>query len=308
MGLERDGTPGPNFQIGMEIRAKQTIFAEGCRGSVSKTVMEFFGLNKEATPQTYRLGIKEIWRIDSKKHIPGSVTHTLGYPLDNYTYGGGFIYHLSNNMLAIGLVTALDYKNPYLSPYEEFQRLKLHPEIKALLENGERLEYGARTVVEGGLQAVPKLSFPGGVLIGDCAGFLNVPKIKGIHNSMKSGMLGAKAVFHAVTNTQQEASSYQELYTQSWLHQDLYQVRNIRPSFQYGRVFGMLYTAFEKYILKGKAPWTLKINRHDSKCLEHKSRFKAFNYPPYDNKYTFDKASSVHLANLVHTLLSNWSL
>ncbi len=300
MGLERNGNPGPNHQPGIEIRAKQTILAEGCRGSVSKTVLQEFNLTKDRDPQTYGLGIKEIWRIDSKKHVPGSVTHTIGYPLDNSTYGGGFIYHLPDNLIAIGLVTALDYKNPYISPYEEFQRFKLHPKVRELLENGERLEYGARTVVEGGYQALPKLSFPGGVLVGDCAGFLNVPKIKGIHNSIKSGILGAKAVFDAYCSEKTEAANYQTLYEESWLFKDLHEVRNIRPAFQYGRIAGLLYTGFEKYILRGNAPWTLKIKHADNERLEHKSRFKAFTYPAYDNKFTFDKASSVHLANLVH--------
>lgn len=300
VGIDRNGQPTANYQAGIEIRAKQTIFAEGCRGSVTKQVMAYYNLNQNSQPQTYGLGIKEIWRIDSRKHIPGSVTHTIGYPLDNSTYGGGFIYHLQDNLVAIGLVTALDYKNPYLSPYEEFQRFKLHPQVKALVENGERLEYGARTVVEGGIQALPKLSFPGGVLVGDCAGFLNVPKIKGVHNAIKSGILAAKAVFSAINQNKAEAVIYKELFEQSWLYHDLFQVRNIRPAFQYGRIIGILYAAFEKFILRRNVPWTFQIKHSDRECLGHKSKFKAFDYKPYDNKITFDKASSVHLANVVH--------
>ena len=300
MGRARDGRAGANFQAGVEIRAQQTIFAEGCRGSVTKQVMQHFNLNARATPQTYGLGIKEIWRVDSRQHIPGTVVHSLGYPLDNSTYGGGFIYHLADNLVSIGLVTALDYTNPYLSPYEEFQRFKQHPQLRGLLEGGERLEYGARTVVEGGLQALPQLSFPGGILVGDSAGFLNVPKIKGVHNAIKSGILGAKAVFSAVTQAQSEASSYEQLFKESWLYADLYAVRNIRPAFRYGRMLGLLYSAVEKYILRGNVPWTFKIKQSDHQCLQHKSRFKAPDYLPYDNKLSFDKASSIHLANLTH--------
>lgn len=300
MGLDRNGHATANFQAGIEIRATQTILAEGCRGSVTKQILSRFDLSKNSTPQTYGLGIKEIWRINSHKHIPGSVIHTLGYPLDNSTYGGGFIYHLPDNLVAIGLVTALDYKNPYLSPYEEFQTWKQHPEVRHLIEDGERLEYGARTVVEGGIQALPELCFPGGIIVGDSAGFLNVPKVKGVHNALKSGMLGAQAVIEAIGQAKITAHAYPQLFRNSWLYRDLYAVRNIRPAFRWGRIFGILYTAFEHYILRDNAPWTLKIKQPDHLCLQHKSRFKAFNYPAYDNQVSFDKASSLHLANLNH--------
>lgn len=300
MGLDRLGRPTANYQMGIEIRAKQTILAEGCRGSVSKQIIAKFALDKDSQPQTYGLGIKEIWRISSKKHSLGSILHAIGYPLNNSTYGGGFVYHLNDNLLSIGLVTALDYKNPYLNPYEEFQRFKQHPEIRYLLEDGERLEYGARTVVEGGLQALPELSFAGGILVGDSAGFLNVPKIKGVHNAMKSGMLGAKAVMDAIRHEKTVANTYAELFKASWLYKDLKAVRNIRPAFQYGRIIGLLYTAFEKYILRGNAPWTLSIKHADHQCTQHKSKFIPLTYPPHDNKVSFDKASSVHLANLTH--------
>lgn len=300
MGTERDGNPGANYQPGVEIRAKQTILAEGCRGSISKQLIAHFKLNKDSQPQTYGLGIKEIWRVDPKKHRLGHVTHTIGYPLDNQTYGGGFVYHLTDNLVSIGLVTALDYKNPYLSPYEEFQRFKLHPNIKRLLKDGERIEYGARTIVEGGLQALPKLCFPGGILVGDSAGFINVPKVKGVHNSIKSGMLGANAIINAIEQELTTATSYPSLFRNSWLYKDLYKVRNIRPAFQYGKVFGMLYTAFEKFILRGTAPWTLKIHTHDHLATEHKSKAERITYPAYDHKFSFDKASSVHLANVTH--------
>lgn len=300
MGTERDGTPGANYQPGVEIRAKQTILAEGCRGSVSKQLIAHFKLDKNSQPQTYGLGIKEIWRVDSKKHRLGHVTHTIGYPLDNQTYGGGFVYHLTGNLVSVGLVTALDYQNPYLSPYEEFQRFKQHPNIKRLLKDGERIEYGARTIVEGGLQALPKLCFPGGILIGDSAGFINVPKVKGVHNAIKSGMLGANAIISAIEQNSPIANSYPTLFRNSWLYKDLYKVRNIRPAFQRGKIFGMLYTAFEKFILRGKAPWTLKIHTHDHLTTHHKSKAERITYPAYDHKISFDKASSVHLANVTH--------
>jgi len=208
-GLDKSGNPAANFQPGIEIRAKQTIVAEGCRGSIAKEVINKFGLDKHSSPQTYGLGIKEIWQIDSAKHKLGYVLHSIGYPLNNQAYGGGFVYHMANNLVAVGLVSSLDYKNPYLNPFEEFQKFKHHPEISSILKGGQRLEYGARTVVEGGIQSLPKLSFPGGVLVGDSAGFLNVPKIKGAHNAMQSGMLAAKSIFDAIKHQHIEASNYE---------------------------------------------------------------------------------------------------
>jgi electron-transferring-flavoprotein dehydrogenase len=300
MGLERDGTIGDNFQAGMEIRAKQTVLAEGCRGSLTKQITEIFNLTKNSQPQTYGLGIKEIWRINPSKHKQGSITHTLGFPLDNQTYGGGFIYHMADNLLSIGLVTALDYKNPYLSPYEEFQKFKQHPLVADLLHGGERLEYGARTVSEGGLQALPKLSFNGGILVGDCAGFLNIPKIKGVHNSIKSGILGAESIYTTIIQNKLHADNYQKSFELSWLYKDLYAVRNIRPAFQYGRLFGIIYAGFEKYILRNKVPWTLRIKHADHQATTLANESERMNYVAYDNKLTFDKASSVHLANVVH--------
>lgn len=300
MGINKDGSLSSNYQAGMEIRAKQTILAEGCRGSITKQVSNFFGLTKDSYPQTYGLGIKEIWRVESNKHTLGSVTHMLGYPLDKHTYGGGFMYHMADNLVAIGLVTALDYQNPYLSPYDEFQKLKQHPIVADILKGGERLEYGARTVVEGGLQALPRLSFNGGILVGDSAGFLNVPKIKGVHCSIKSGMLGANAVFTALSKNEKRATSYSQLFKQSWLYQELHAVRNVRPAFQYGRTFGILYSGFEKFILRGKTCWTFKIKHADHQRTKLADKCSPLTYESYDNKLTFDKASSVHLANVTH--------
>ena len=300
MGVEKDGSTGANFQAGMEIRAKQTVLAEGCRGSLTKQVNNFFKLTKHVNPQTYGLGIKETWQISPENHKIGEVIHAIGYPLNNNAYGGGFIYHLENNMISLGLVTALDYKNPYLSPFDEFQKFKQHPEVSKLLQNAKRIEYGARTVSEGGIQALPKLSFNGGVLVGDTAGFLNVPKIKGVHNSIKSGILAATAVFEAIATQQKEAKSYTQLFKSSWLYKDLYQVRNIRPAFHYGMLFGMIYTAFEKFILRGHTPWTLAFKHSDSYSTQLASKYKPIDYPKYDHKITFDKTSSIHLANLTH--------
>ncbi len=300
VGLDKDGKQTANYQPGIEIRAKQVILAEGCRGSVSKEIIEHFQLESSFSNQTYGLGIKEIWQIDPAKHNEGLVIHSIGYPLNNLAYGGGFLYHLENNKIALGLVCSLDYKNPYLNPYEEFQKFKLHPEIKKFLVNGKRLEYGARSVVEGGVSAIPKLSFPGGVLVGDSAGFLNVPKIKGVHNAIKSGMIAANSVFEAIKSNQKEATSYYENFKNSWLYDNLYKVRNIRPAFRYRLLGGLIYTAIDYYIFKGMAPWTFKIKVKDNERLVNSKNCKIIKYMKPDNKITFDKSSSVHLANIIH--------
>ena len=235
MGLNSDGTPGENYQPGMELWAQQTIFSEGCRGSLSKQIIQQFALNRDSQPQTYGIGIKEIWEVPEPQCQPGLVIHSVGWPLDSQTYGGSFIYHLDNNQVAVGFVVGLDYQNPYMSPFEEFQRFKTHPEIRKTFEGGRRIAYGARALSEGGLQSLPKLSFKGGVLAGDSAGFLNVPRIKGIHTALKSGMLAAEAVFDVlITDAQtlesgKEADSYQERFERSWLYQELNEVRNVRP-------------------------------------------------------------------------------
>lgn len=299
-GLDRQSKPKSNYQPGIIVMAKQVILAEGCRGSVSKIIIKKFELDKGRCPQTYGLGIKEIWQIEPYKSKPGVVEHYLGYPLNNNAYGGGFLYHMDNNLVSIGLVTALDYKNPYLSPFEEFQKLKSHPKIKSLLVNGKRLEYGARAVVEGGVQALPKLAFPGGVIVGDSAGFINVPKIKGVHNAIKSGLLAAPAVFYAILNNQNTALKYEPEVRSSWLYKDLYRVRNIRPAFRLGLILGLLYAGFEHYILRDNAPWTFKWWIKDNEKLKRKTECLAIDYPKPDGIITFDKASSVHLANVQH--------
>src|SRR5262250_1069651 len=234
MGVGKDGNPTENFQPGVELRGTYTLFAEGCRGSLTKTLFERFGLRDSVDPQTFGLGIKELWEVAPGNHKPGTVIHTIGWPLDRRTYGGSFLYHLDNNQVAVGFVVGLDYENPYLSPFEEFQRFKTHPAIRPTFEGGRRIAYGARALNEGGFQSLPKLTFPGGLLIGDAAGVLNVPKIKGTHTSMKSGMIAAEALFDALADERVvEVKHYPERLRQTWLWDELYRVRNIRPSFRW---------------------------------------------------------------------------
>lgn len=300
VGLDKNGEQTATYQAGIEIRAKQTVIAEGCRGSIARQLIKEFHLDDKSDPQTFGLGIKEVWQIDQIKHCPGYILHAIGYPLNNQAYGGGFLYHFDDDKVAVGLVTALDYTNPYLSPFEEFQKFKHHPEIAAVLKNGKRLEYGARTVVEGGIQSLPRVNFPGGVLVGDSAGFLNVPKIKGVHNAIHSGIISALAVFQAVRSNHDEASTYEKTLKSSKLYASLEQVRNIRPAFNAGIYLGLLYAGIEAYIFKGKVPWTLHNRHKDNERLLHKSKFKPINYRKPDGVLSFDRASSVHLANISH--------
>lgn len=302
-GVGKDGEKLPSYQPGMELHAKQTIFAEGCRGSLSKALMEKFELRKNCDPQTYALGVKEVWEIEPENHQEGKIIHTIGWPLDNETYGGSWIYHWSNNRISIGYVVGLDYKNPYLSPFEEMQRFKTHPEIAKLLKGGRRISYGARALSEGGFQSMPKLTFPGGVLVGDTAGFLNVPKIKGNHTAMKSGMLAAEAVFDLLNDKPEnglEATAYTDKYKASWLYKELYKVRNIRPSFHKGLWFGLFYSAMDTYLLRGHAPWTFK-NHADHEQIIHKDKAKKIDYPKPDGELTFDRLSSVFISNTNHS-------
>jgi len=300
MGRDKNNTPKTNFEPGMELHAKQTIFAEGCRGSLTKNLEENFNLRKDCDPQTYALGIKEVWEIPATQHCEGSVFHTVGWPLDTQTYGGSFIYHMKNNLVSIGFVVGLDYQNPYLSPFNELQRFKHHPEITKVLKGGKRLSYGARALSEGGIQSLPKLTFPGGLLIGDTAGFLNVPKIKGNHTAMKSGMLAAEAIFELLSSNtpEKECVQYPEKIKKSWLWQELYKVRNIRPSFQKGLWNGIFWSALET-ITAGKMPFT-RANHADHNCLKKASDVDKINYPAPDNILSFDRLSSVFLSNTNH--------
>ncbi len=308
MGIGKDGEPTDAFQPGMELHAQQTLLAEGCRGSLSKQLIQRFALDNDSQPQTYGIGIKEIWEVEPGKSRPGEVMHSTGWPLDSQTYGGSFVYHLDDNQIAIGFVVGLDYQNPYLSPFEEFQRFKTHPEIRTMLEGGRRIAYGARTLIEGGLQSLPKLTVPSAALIGDAAGFLNVPRIKGIHTAIKSAMLAAEALFplleesesveEAVAN--QEALAYQNLFETSWLYRELHEVRNIRPSFQWGLWAAFAYTGLEQYVFKGRTPWTLKHRHSDHAVTRKAAACRPIEYPKPDGKLTFDRLSSVFLANLSH--------
>lgn len=305
MGIGKDGEPTGNFQRGMELHAHQTVFAEGCRGSLSKQIIEKFKLAHNVDKQTYGLGIKEIWEVDPAQSDPGKVTHTVGWPMDAGTYGGSFIYHLDDNQVAVGMVVGLDYKNTYLSPFEEFQRFKTHPDIAKIFKGGRRIAYGARSLVEGGIQSLPKLHFPGGVLVGDAAGFMNVPRIKGTHTAMKSGMLAADAVFVTLSTmvegvTGLESFSYPERMKNSWLYDELWRVRNVRPAFKWGMYVAFAYAALDDYIFKGCAPWTLKHGHSDHKALKKAKESQKIDYPKPDGVLTFDRLSSVFLSATNH--------
>ncbi|MCA1248770.1 electron transfer flavoprotein-ubiquinone oxidoreductase [Massilia sp. MS-15] len=302
MGVKRDGEPGPDFQLGMELHAKYTLFAEGSRGHLGKQLMAKYDLNKGKDPQTYGIGIKELWEIDPSKHKPGLVIHTAGWPLDNSTYGGSFLYHLENNQVAVGFVVGLAYQNPYLSPYEEFQRYKTHPAIRHFFEGGKRISYGARAITAGGLQSLPKTVFPGGALIGCDAGFLNTSRIKGSHAAIKTGMLAAESAFAALGEGRQhdELASYPAAFEKSWLHEELHVARNFKPWMSKGLYIGTIMTGIDQMLLRGKAPWTLHHQHADHECLKPASRFQPIVYPKPDGKLTFDRLSSVFISNTNH--------
>jgi len=302
MGVGRDGQPKPGFEPGVELHARVTVFAEGCRGHLTKSLFERFDLRAGVDPQTYGIGIKELWEVDPAKHEPGLVVHSLGWPLDRSTYGGSFLYHLEDNQVAVGFVIGLDYANPHLAPFEEFQRFKTHPKIRPTFEGGRRVAYGARAISEGGLQSVPKLTFPGGLLVGDTAGFLNVPKIKGTHTAMKSGMTAAEAIFDALrdeTSSSPEITDYRSRLEGTWLWDELHRVRNLRPSFRWGLWSGMLYSGLDTYLLRGKAPWTLH-HHADHAALKKASECPRIEYPKPDGVVSFDRNSSVFLSNTNH--------
>ncbi|HTO42917.1 MAG TPA: electron transfer flavoprotein-ubiquinone oxidoreductase [Burkholderiales bacterium] len=300
LGIGRDGRPTDRYQAGMELHARQTIFAEGCRGSLTKRLFERFDLRAGVDPQTYGIGIKELWEVQPGRHHAGLVVHTIGWPLTPATYGGSFLYHLEDNQVAVGFVVGLDYRNPYLSPFEEFQRFKTHPAIRPTFEQGRRVSYGARALSEGGFQSIPRLSFPGGVLVGDTAGFLNVPKIKGTHTAMKSGMIAAEAVFeHLASGSGAEVGGYAERLRRSWVYEELYRVRNIRPSFRWGLFGALAYSALDTYVLRGRAPWTLR-NHADHTQLRKASDTRPIDYPKPDGTVSFDRLSSVFISNTNH--------
>ena len=302
MGVKRDGEPGADFQLGMELHAKYTLFAEGSRGHLGRQLMAKYDLNKGKDPQTYGIGIKELWEIDPAKHKPGLVIHTAGWPLDNDTYGGSFLYHLENNQVAVGFVVGLAYQNPYLSPYEEFQRYKTHPSIRHFFEGGKRISYGARAITAGGLQSLPKTVFPGGALIGCDAGFLNTSRIKGSHAAIKTGMLAAESAFAALGEGRQhdELASYPAAFEKSWLHEELHVARNFKPWMSKGLYIGTIMTGIDQMVFRGKAPWTLHHQHADHECLKPASQFQPIAYPKPDGKLTFDRLSSVFISNTNH--------
>ncbi|MCK8784652.1 electron transfer flavoprotein-ubiquinone oxidoreductase [Roseomonas sp. NAR14] len=301
-GITREGRPGPNFQPGMELRATYTLLAEGCRGSLTKKLFERYDLRKGVAPQTFALGMKELWEIPKERHTPGLVWHSTGWPLASDTYGGSWLYMLGENLVSIGFVVGLDYPNPWLSPFDEFQRFKTHPAVRAMLEGGKRIAYGARALNEGGFQAIPKLVFPGGALIGDTAGFLNVPKIKGTHTAMKSGMVAAEAVAAALGQESRPEllDAYPAALERSWVYEELKAVRNVRPAFaKFGLYGGIALNALDTYVFRGKAPWTM-THHPDNESLKKAKDAPRIAYPKPDGKLTFDRLSSVFLSNTNH--------
>jgi electron-transferring-flavoprotein dehydrogenase len=302
MGVLRNGEPGPNYAPGMELRAPYTIFAEGCRGSLTKILFARFGLRDGRDPQTFGIGVKELWEIPKENHRPGLVEHSIGWPMDSQTYGGSWLYHWGENYVSYGFVVGLDYRNPWLNPFEEMQRLKTHPAVSRHFTGGRRVAYGARALSEGGYQSLPRLTFPGGCLVGDTAGFLNVPKIKGTHTAMKSGMLAAEAVAEALAaGRAPEPVAYVEKLRASWLWDELYRVRNIRPGFaKFGLWGGLINAAVDTYVFRGKAPWTLHNRHADHTTLIPADAVRPIDYPKPDGKLTFDRLSSVFISNTNH--------
>lgn len=319
MGISKSGRPKENFERGMEFHARQVVFAEGCHGSLTKQIIKKFGLRNNAQNQSYGLGIKEVWEVPKEKFKKGFTAHTMGYPLSNYVYGGGFQYHFGENLVTVGLVVGLDYKNPYISPYQEFQKLKQHPYYRNVLEGGKCISYAARALNEGGMQAIPKLHFPGGVLVGASAGFMNVPKIKGSHTAMKTGMLAAEEIFKVVSEmpsleeleeTGREdlvekpinLESYQKAFKNSWVYEELHSVRNVRPSFNsfLGGYGGMAYSGLDTFILRGRTPWTFSFHESDASVTEIAAKYKPIEYPKPDGVISFDILTSVSRTGTYH--------
>ncbi len=302
MGLDKNDEPTDQFQLGMELRAKYTLFAEGSRGHLGKLLMQRFDLNKDSDPQSYGLGIKELWEIEPAKSKPGLVVHTAGWPLENDTYGGSFLYHLGDNLVAVGLVVGLSYKNPYLSPFEEFQRYKLHPKIRETFEGGKRIAYGARALTAGGLNSLPQTVFPGGALIGCDAGYLNASRIKGSHAAIKTGMLAAEAAVSAINDNRSAdiLSAYPSAFKNSWLYRELHQARNFKAWMSKGLYLGTLMVGIEQKLFGGNPPWTVHIKRHDHEYLEPAAQHQAIDYPKPDGKISFDRLSSVFISNTNH--------
>jgi len=302
MGVGRDGKPTDRHQPGIELQGKYVFFAEGCRGHLGRQLMERYRLNADSDPQVYGIGLKELWEIEPKKHRAGLVIHSAGWPLDADTYGGSFLYHMEDNLVSVGFVVGLAYANPYLNPYEEFQRYKTHPDIRGFFEGGKRIAYGARAIAAGGLMSLPKLAFAGGCLVGDEAGFLNASRIKGSHAAIKSGMLAAEAAFGALQagRSGDELDAYSAAFQGSWLFDELFRARNFKQWMAKGLYSGTLMVGVEQTLLGGKFPWTLHHRHADHECLRPASECKPIDYPKPDGKLTFDRLSSVFISNTNH--------
>ena len=306
MGIAKDGSHKPDYQPGMELRAKYTLFAEGCRGSLSQELMKRYNLRDGVDPQKYGIGLKELWQVEPSRHRKGLVVHSQGWPLDSRTGGGSFMYHYGENLVSVGFVVHLNYQNPHLSPYDEFQRFKTHPDVRDTFAGGKRLAYGARAINEGGLQSVPKLAFPGGALVGCAAGFLNVPRITGTHNAMKTGMLAAEAAFAALGagRAHDALDDYDAGWRKSWVYEDLWKVRNVKPGLKWGMWAGTIHGGIHMWLndlgLGALVPWTLRHGKPDNETLKPAAQMPRIDYPKYDGTLTFDKLSSVFLSNTNH--------
>ena len=304
MGIARTGERGPNYQPGVELRGRLTLFAEGCRGSLGRELMDRFSLRAGAQPQTYGIGLKELWEVAPDRHEKGLVVHSTGWPLDRRTYGGSFLYHFDDNHVAVGFVVGLDYANPHLSPYEEFQRFKTHPRIRGTFDGGRRVAYGARALNEGGLQCLPKLAFPGGALVGCEAGTLNVPKIKGTHTAMKSGMLAAEAAAAALAAPAAprpvDISGYEDAFRNSWAWEELHRARNVRPAFKWGLWAGLLHAGVDQLVLRGRAPWTLRHAHRDREATRPAAECAPIAYPKPDGTLTFDRLTNLSYSGVSH--------
>ena len=300
MGLAEDGARGPAWQPGVELRATFTLLAEGCRGSLGKQVIRRFNLDRDSEHQTYGLGLKELWEIAPERHQPGLVLHSAGWPLPADTYGGSFLYHLEDCQVAVGFVVGLDYPNPHLSPFDEFQRFKTHPAIRPTFEGGRRIAYGARALNEGGPQSLPRLVFPGGALLGCDAGTLNVPRLKGTHTAIKSGSCAAEAVARALADGGAECSAYDAEFRASWAYRELLQGRNVRPGFRYGRFWGTVHAGIDQILLRGRAPWTLRHGEPDHASLDDAAAASPITYPKPDGEITFDRLTNVAFSGTNH--------
>jgi electron-transferring-flavoprotein dehydrogenase len=299
MGLDKDGNKKDTYEQGMELHAKVTVFAEGCRGHLGKLLINKYQLDQGKDPQQYGIGFKEIWEVNENQHQEGLVMHTAGWPLDSKTYGGSFVYHAEKKQIYIGYVIGLDYQNPHLSPFDEFQRFKTHPAIRKILEGGKRISYGARALIEGGIQSLPKMFMPGALLIGCNAGTLNMPKIKGSHTAMKSGIIAAETIVEHIKNNS-DLSIYETKFKKSWAFKELHTARNVKPSFGWGLFLAILFTGLDQILFRGKLPFTLRHKHADHETLKPASQMPKINYPNPDGKITFDKTSSVYLTGTNH--------